>query len=146
MKRGLTYLAAVAAVAFPLSVTRAGETASVEGVAQRGVQGAEHNTVGIARGFQDGYKTLTEGQGAEKALAPVDSSARWVWEGSGAVVDYSAGLTDIPGAVANAGLGLAGRDALVPSTGPAYDSVASKVGNAARNIYGAATGWLRSSD
>jgi len=144
MKRGLTYLAAIAAVALPISISRAGETASVKGVLEQGGQGLEHNVVGVARGFQDGYRTLTEGQGAEKALAPVDSSARWVLEGSGAVTRYSAGLTDIPGAVGNSALRLIGREALIPSTVPAYEDVSGRVGNAAKKVYGFATNWLRS--
>ncbi len=143
-----TFLAAIAVASIGVGYLpqRAyAEDASVEGVAKRAVDGFENHTVGVVRGFQKSGDDIFNGKTlGERVILPVpDGAATLVVEGSSAVVNYSAGLVDVPGALLNAGSRAFGGKDILPSSGEILGGAANTVHSVAKDIYGFATNWMR---
>ena len=143
-----TFLAAitVAGVGFGYLPQRAyAYDASVEEVAKRAVDGFENNTVGVVRGFQKSGEDIFDGKTlGERVILPIpDGAATLVVEGSSAVVNYSAGLIDIPGALLNTGSRALGGKDILPSSGEILGGAANTVHSAAKGAYEFLTNWMR---
>ena len=139
--RGLVPILGSLALAIPAYTVRA-DDASVDTIVNNAMTALDHNVLGIARSFGNGYDSLRSGVSGI-VLGPSDTSASLIGEGSAAAGYWSATGADIPLASANLASKALKGSGDIPSSRGLVESVGSAARDVASGVYHFATDWLR---